>query len=146
MIKQLATIVVCYLVVLGLVSIAAAAPSPAATQEWVRWYLASVNGTNNVQKVVAADGSYVIATAELKEYSALMVTNSANATMPNGKLFYAAESGLWKNGETAITATTTNLVFNGEGSAVVDGFDRFVGAGFSVLGTLITKSQMEALR
>lgn len=70
----------------------------------------------------------------------LSVTNSLNSAITNGALFAWVGDGVFTNAQLgAVTATTTNFVWNAVGSTVVDGVDTFVAPnGFGVTGTYLT--------
>ena len=123
----------------------------AASQAWVREYVAGMNGgTNGVISVDVGDGRTLTATYELFTEPALMVTNSANAAVTNGMLFAWNGRGAYVNAPAAktVTATATNLVYGAAQSAVVGGVDTFAdaqGGPFAVVSRPITKSDAERL-
>lgn len=127
-------------------------PSPAATQEWVRRYIAGLNATSNTIST-SVGPTNVVATYELFTEPALVVTNATPSASPvsNGVLFAFSDYGhVYRNREIGafIDATKTNFVFRGIGSSVVNGLDTFAGPGwsFAVLGTLIAPSRAKELK
>ena len=124
----------------------------AASQAWVREYVAGLNGgTNNAFSVTASDGRTLTLTYELFTESALMATNSANATVTNGTLFAWNGEGKYLNALAglAIEATATNFTFGASQSRVVGGIDTFVdaeGGAFGVVSRPITKSEAARLK
>lgn len=134
-------------VAVALVPRAHSAASPAATQAWVKQYIAALNGGTNGVIVTEGGGYRFEVVFEPADQYAIVVTNSTDATVTNGTLFAYTTDGVYTNGvlELAIYSTSSNLVYSGVGSVVTNGFDYFDGY-FGVLGTRITQSQAEALR
>ena len=133
----------------ALIRATSAAPSPAATQAWVRDYMSRLNGgTNGTVSVEVAGGGTVMGEFYPATNAALMATNvlptrSAQA-VTNGTLFarIPGSGGIYTNAALtlAIFATPSNFTFNGIGSIVTNGIDTFDGE-FSVGGTRITTPQ-----
>lgn len=141
----------------ALAAVAAALAAPrvfgiAASQAWVREYVAGLNGgTNDTFSVTASDGRTITMTYELYTESALMATNSANATVTNGTLFAWNGAGRYLNvpAGLAIEATATNFTFGAAQSRVVDEIDTFAdaeGGAFGVVSRPITKSEAARLK
>lgn len=118
-----------------------------ASQEWVKDFVARLNGSTNEVLSTEVDGCRVEMSYQLKTERAIMVTNSVEATLPDGTLFAYTSNGVFTNKVVGsfIRATATNLVWNGIGSRVENGFDRFDGH-FSVAGGLITLNEAEGLK
>lgn len=144
---------------LALVAAAAALAAPcafgiAASQEWVRQYVAGLNGgTNDTFTATTPGGTKITMTYELFTEAALMATNSANATVTNGTLFAWNGEGRYLNLNVppglTIQATTTNFIFGAAQSRVVDEIDTFVdadGGAFGVVARPITKSEADRLK
>lgn len=124
----------------------------AASQAWVREYVAGLNGgTNDTFSVTASDGRTLTLTYELFTESALMATNSANSAVTNGTLFAWNGDGRYLNvpAGLAIQATATNFTFGASQSRVVDEIDTFAdaaGGAFGVVSRPITKSEAARLK
>lgn len=123
--------------------------SRAATEAWVKAYVGGLNGgTNNVISVATGgtNGTFE-AVFELNTESALIVTNSVTAAMPNGTLFAYDAGGSFTNAALGahIQATASNLVWSAHSSEIVNGVDTFVGF-FGVAGTYITPSRAKTIK
>ena len=140
---------------LALAALPALAASRAATEEWVRRYVAtntpsasarySYEVTNGFVRIVGEDaGETITVTGEVPDRLALMATNCTGEAVArgvtDGMLFAWNGQGEFINAPAgkSIAATPTNFVFEGIASHV-DGIDRF-GTLFGVYGLRITPS------
>lgn len=131
------------------------AASRAATEEWVRRYVAtntasasarySYEVTNGYVRIVGEDaGETITITGEVPDRLALAATNCTSAAavrgVTDGMLFAWNGQGAFVNAPAgkSIAATPTNFVFEGVASHA-DGIDRF-GTLFGVYGLRITPS------
>lgn len=130
---------------------AASASGIAASQAWVREYVAGLTGgTNDTVTVLSEDGRAVTLAYEPYSEAGLMATNSANAAVADGTLFAWDGAGRYVNAKAglAVVATATNFVFGAAQSSVVGGIDVFSdadGGAFGVVSRPLTPSEAAAL-
>lgn len=153
------------LTIIGIMAGAATfAASPAATQEWVRRYVATnggyraeitqtINSTNATATCSYEDpaGGLVTMTTEMSDKLALCVTNCTAASVAlgvtNGTLFAYNGATQFVNaviGQAIYSPTNTHMAFHGVASVRTNGLDRIDGY-FDFYGGRITRSTAATL-
>jgi len=142
----------------------ALAASPAATQQWVRNYVATnggysaeitqtINSTNATATMsyVDPDAGLVTMTMNMSDKLAICATNCTAASVSlgvtNGTIFAWNGSTQFVNavvGETVYCPTNTHMAFNGVSSYVTNGIDRIDGW-FDFFGTKIDRATSSTL-
>lgn len=136
----------------------AAFAEPAPSRAWVRNFVSNFVQKSSAtiqaeQTEVNTNGCTVITTgsgedqvvltiedATVRALKASAVTSAAvSRGVTNDMRFVWSGGGSWLNPSATITSTATNFVFDGVGSAVIDGVDTFPGL-FSVTGVMIQPS------
>ena len=148
------------LAVLAALPMAVFGASPAATESWVKNYVATNTVEGTIHRTYADgvltytlenNGETLVMTGELPTELGLVVSNcSAGAIavgITNGTKFaYSGIGGQFYNStlNQTITAAASNLVYEGVSSAVVDGVDNISGW-FDVRSCKLTKSEASVL-
>lgn len=146
--------------VLAALPMAVFGASPAATESWVKNYVATNTVEGTIHRTYADgvltytlenNGETLVMTGELPTELGLVVSNcSAGAIavgITNGTKFaYSGTGGQFYNStlNQTITAAASNLVYEGVSSAVVDGVDNISGW-FDVRSCKLTKSEASVL-